>query len=241
MHANAGHVLYQARRFDEAVTQLTQLVDVYPKFDLGAQPARTRLPSAEDSSSKPSPNFGSRRTLNAGRLGDLGQAYALAGRRGEALEELDRLQELASRAVYGAVHLAVIYASLGDNANALAGLEQAYEDRSTLLVWIKVDPRLDRLRSEPRFQSDSRAHEAAVAGIGRWENGGWPATRREERLDETACRDMGVCCDVDSAGGLCQHTPAGCDAPVRLRLRLPTPSPPTPRGIPCCMKTMSPR
>jgi len=152
VNANVGQVLYQARRFEEAVTQLTQLVDVYPKFDLGhsllghAYLQHGRFGQAVAELRKKAP-------LNAGGFGDLGQAYALAGRRGEALEELARLQGLAKERYVAPYHLAVIHASLGDKPSALAGLEQAYDDRSTLLVWIKVDPRLDGLRAEPRFRA----------------------------------------------------------------------------------------
>jgi hypothetical protein len=49
--------------------------------------------------------------------------------------------------------LALVYGSLGDKDNALEWLNKAYEDRSTLLIWIRVEPRLDNLRSEPRFKA----------------------------------------------------------------------------------------
>ncbi len=42
---------------------------------------------------------------------------------------------------------------MGDTREALTWLERAYEERSSWLVWIKVEPRFDRLRSEPRFVS----------------------------------------------------------------------------------------
>ncbi len=52
-----------------------------------------------------------------------------------------------------AFNLALIYASLNDKDKALEWLEKAYEDRSTMLIWIKVNPRLENLRSEPRFKA----------------------------------------------------------------------------------------
>ena len=48
--------------------------------------------------------------------------------------------------------IALIYEGLGDKAQALEWLERAYEDRSFFLTYIKVDPRFDSLRGEPRFQ-----------------------------------------------------------------------------------------
>ncbi len=44
-----------------------------------------------------------------------------------------------------------MYTGLGDRAEAVAWLDKAYEERSSWLVWIKVEPRFDPLRAEPRF------------------------------------------------------------------------------------------
>ena len=45
-----------------------------------------------------------------------------------------------------------MYAALGENDEALTKLEQAYAERSFLMVTANADPELDSLRSEPRFQ-----------------------------------------------------------------------------------------
>jgi hypothetical protein len=44
------------------------------------------------------------------------------------------------------------YAAIGENETALDWLEKAYEQRDGTLVWIKVHPRMDGLRGEPRFR-----------------------------------------------------------------------------------------
>jgi Flp pilus assembly protein TadD len=95
--------------------------------------------------------FQKRAAPGSGGSGDLGVAYALSGRRSEALEEIDKLRELSKQRYVAPYNLALIYAALGDKENALEWLDRAYEDRSTRLVWVKVDPQLDRLRSERRF------------------------------------------------------------------------------------------
>jgi hypothetical protein len=48
--------------------------------------------------------------------------------------------------------IAAVYAALGDKNEALNRLEQAYAERSWYLAFLNVDPELDSLRSEPRFQ-----------------------------------------------------------------------------------------
>ena len=47
--------------------------------------------------------------------------------------------------------VAVIHAALGEKDEALARLEKAYEDRDSWMDYLAIDPRLDSLRSEPRF------------------------------------------------------------------------------------------
>jgi len=48
-------------------------------------------------------------------------------------------------------NLAVVYAALGDRDQAFASLDKAYEARSWYLTWLNVDPDLDSLRADPRF------------------------------------------------------------------------------------------
>jgi hypothetical protein len=50
-----------------------------------------------------------------------------------------------------AFSFAVIYLGLGEKDQAFAWLEKAYEERSFLLAYLKVDPIWDPLRSDPRF------------------------------------------------------------------------------------------
>jgi len=82
----------------------------------------------------------------------LAHAYAVAGRRTEA-ETM--LRDLQRRDGYVSPYLiATIYAGLGDTDKALALLEKARQEHSWDIAWqIKADPRIDNLRSDPRFQS----------------------------------------------------------------------------------------
>jgi DNA-binding winged helix-turn-helix (wHTH) protein/TolB-like protein/Tfp pilus assembly protein PilF len=151
IHSNRGAILYRARRYDEAINQLQSVLEMNPDFDyahsvLGL--AYLQKGMVEQAIAE----FQKRKMPGTGGAGDLGQAYASSGRRNEALKEIDKLQELSKQRYVAPYNLALIYTSLGDKNNALEWLEKAYEDRSTLLIWIRVDPRLDSLRSEPRFK-----------------------------------------------------------------------------------------
>ena len=81
----------------------------------------------------------------------LGHTYAVSGRRGEALKVLDELGELSKRRYVSSYRVAAIHLGLEDKERAFEWLERAYEERDSWLAWLKVDPVLDDLRSDPRF------------------------------------------------------------------------------------------
>ena len=65
---------------------------------------------------------------------------------------LDRLCARAEREYVSTYGIASAFAVAGDHARALDWLERAYQQRDGALVWIKVHPRMDGLRAEPRFR-----------------------------------------------------------------------------------------
>ncbi|MFL6302599.1 MAG: winged helix-turn-helix domain-containing protein [Candidatus Sulfotelmatobacter sp.] len=83
----------------------------------------------------------------------LAYAYVTTGRRAEARKILHDFQQ-QSRSTYVSPYMtATIYAGLGDKGRAFNFLEKAFQERSLDLVWnLKTDPRVDGLRSDPRFQ-----------------------------------------------------------------------------------------
>jgi Flp pilus assembly protein TadD len=81
----------------------------------------------------------------------LAYIHAVTGRQKEARETLSRLLELAKEYPVQPL-IALIYVGLDERANALAWLEKAYQQHSTMMIWLKVDPRFDRIRQEPQCQ-----------------------------------------------------------------------------------------
>jgi hypothetical protein len=65
---------------------------------------------------------------------------------------LKQLQERAKQEYVTPYGMARIYAALGEDDKALHWLEKSYRERATGMVFLKVDPRFDPLRSDPRFQ-----------------------------------------------------------------------------------------
>jgi DNA-binding winged helix-turn-helix (wHTH) protein len=80
-----------------------------------------------------------------------GFVAAAAGRTGEAREILAELERLASRRFVTSYGIALIHAGLGQNDAAFASLDEAFEERSHWLVWLRLDPRWNKLRPDPRF------------------------------------------------------------------------------------------
>jgi hypothetical protein len=75
----------------------------------------------------------------------------LSGKRAEAQTNLNELQEISKQRYVSPAAIAMIYAALGDKDQAFAWLEKANKAHDALLARLKVDPRFDSLRSDPRF------------------------------------------------------------------------------------------
>ena len=86
-----------------------------------------------------------------------GYIAGMCGQPSRALEDLRRFDDIARNRFVTSYGYALIYAGLGEKEQALAWLRKALEERSHWLVWIRVDPRFDTLRSDPRFQQIVRA------------------------------------------------------------------------------------
>lgn len=84
----------------------------------------------------------------------LAHAYAMLGRRIEAEKILRDLQQKPKDGYLSPYLIATIYAGLGEKDTAFELLEKAYRERCMDMVWhLKADPRIDNLRSDPRFQA----------------------------------------------------------------------------------------
>jgi serine/threonine-protein kinase len=89
-------------------------------------------------------------------LGLIGHAYAVSGRPDEALKTIAQMKEISKQRYVAAFAFAQIYAGLGDKDQAFQWLERSYQDRSPDLAYFRIDPLLDCLRSDPRFDDFGR-------------------------------------------------------------------------------------
>lgn len=81
----------------------------------------------------------------------LGYAYAVSGKRSEALKIIEELNEQVKHHYVNELHFALIYIGLGEKNQAFNWLDKAYESRPLRLIFLRIDPAYDGLRSDPRF------------------------------------------------------------------------------------------
>ena len=86
-------------------------------------------------------------------LAKWGHACGVAGKADEARAALHQLHERSKQNYVSPYDISMVHLGLNELDEAFAWLEKAFEDRSIWLGYLNVEPQLDRLRSDPRFQS----------------------------------------------------------------------------------------
>ncbi len=89
-------------------------------------------------------------------LAALGHSFAISHQEAEARKIIDQLKERSQQTYVQPTWIAVIHLGLGEKDQAFDWLQKAYEDRSSWLVYLKVDPWFDTVRSDQRFIDLSR-------------------------------------------------------------------------------------
>jgi TolB-like protein/Tfp pilus assembly protein PilF len=152
--AHVAFILYFARRYDEAVEAGKKAIELDPSSPVAHQ----RLGSAyEQKGMFPEAVAEFKKALDGSHrvqlaVSSLAHVFALAGNRAEAEKLLAELQERSKSEYVSSYLIAQIYIALGEKESAFKLLEKAYAERSIDLVLAKVDPRLDPLRDDPRYQ-----------------------------------------------------------------------------------------
>jgi TolB-like protein/Tfp pilus assembly protein PilF len=153
LNTAVGWVLYMSARYDEAIVQYRATLELEPAFgmawrELAMSLERVgRCDEALEAISRARSAQGDHPMLVCFE----GRVHATAGRVTAARAALDELRARRTRGYVPAMLTALLHAVLGEDEAAIEALWEAYEERSSPLVWIKVDPWLDSLRGHPRF------------------------------------------------------------------------------------------
>ena len=145
-------ILFQAHRYDDAIREASSALAIQPD-NVGDL---TSLGFALIADNKPAdaiPGLEKAVSLSGSpaATGILIRAYAHAGRRSDALQLLDKLKQRKKAGYIPAGAFVNAYLGLGDNEQAFYWLEQAYQEQSNILQFLKSHPYFDPIRSDPRF------------------------------------------------------------------------------------------
>jgi tetratricopeptide (TPR) repeat protein len=155
INTNLGYVYLYAGQLDEATAQLRKTVEMDGSFYAGRQnlgqalELKGHIPEAMAEYEKAI-------ALNDDPIPKayLGHLYGTIGRRAEATKILARLKETREHRYIDAYCLALVSLGLGDRDQALSWLEQGFQERSFVwLMYIRVDPLLQPLHGDPRFEA----------------------------------------------------------------------------------------
>jgi tetratricopeptide (TPR) repeat protein len=150
-----GEAYYQAKQYRQAVQEhrqalladpnyadaLLNLARTYEQMGMFAQADAILQPALAAAPNEPA------------LLAMVGHECAVSGRPAQARAILARLQKIKGNRYVSPLYFVLIYVGLGQKDDAFAAMDQAYEERSEYLVYMRTDPWLDPLRNDPRFQS----------------------------------------------------------------------------------------
>src|SRR5438034_3203984 len=154
-NADLGQIYFYARRYDEAISQVGKAIEIDPHSYLahyylgqiyqlqghltGAIAEYQKAVELDD---------------DPQALAFLGQAQARIGQHDKAQKILSRMTEEAKSRYVSAYSFALMFIALGDKERAIDALERAYrEGAANDIITIKVDPMLEDLRGQPRFEA----------------------------------------------------------------------------------------
>jgi serine/threonine-protein kinase len=154
INTDLGQDFFYARRYDEAIAQLHKTLEMDPRFYFAHWALGAAL-QLKGQLSEAVAEYNKAVELNddPSVLALLGQAYARTGQRDEAQKILVRLSEEARSRYVQAYSFALMYLALGDKERAIDEMERAYRERDPNVAQIKVDPMLDDLRGNERFEA----------------------------------------------------------------------------------------
>jgi len=154
-NALEGQFLIHAGRTDEALARLQKTFEMAPNyyfahfFASSAYIEKGMFPEAIAEAQKARELSG---PTNSHPMGFLGYALAKSGKQAEARAVLAELLKSASERYVSSYNIALIYNGLGERDNTFAWLERGYKQRDQRMVFLKVEPKWNNLRADPRFQ-----------------------------------------------------------------------------------------
>jgi TolB-like protein/Flp pilus assembly protein TadD len=154
VHATRAQAYYFGREFERAITECERALQLDAKhfmlhYIMGRCYMRLGKPDKAIAQLKAaSPTPGEIPLVDAA----LGLAYAVTGQQEETKKVAEAFRTTFSQRYIPSTYFGMLYAGMGDKVRAQAWLEKALAERSDGLTWLGVEPMLDEMRSDPKFQ-----------------------------------------------------------------------------------------
>jgi Tfp pilus assembly protein PilF len=143
----AAELLVNAHRYDKAETELRQVIEMDPAYER-AHEVLASLYEARGQGEEAAKEYAKGGFFSSEEVAGVARAFRAEGMHGFYARTLDVVQHRHPDIIF----FAHVYAGLGDHERALQYLEKALQERHNQLLFCKVDPWLDPLRSDARFQ-----------------------------------------------------------------------------------------
>jgi serine/threonine protein kinase/Tfp pilus assembly protein PilF len=149
-----GWAHYMARQYDQAIEQLLKTAELDPNYPvtywvLGQVYRKTRRFDLAIAEGEKGVKLSGGSPLMTAALA---HSYAEAGRPKEAKQLLEGLAQLAAHKYVAPHFFAGVHIGLGEHDRALEYLEESFEEHSHWLIYLHIDPSMDGLRNDQRFQ-----------------------------------------------------------------------------------------
>ena len=148
---SAGIVYYFAHQYDQALSQLQRAHALEPHAPKFLFPFESGVIYAEKGMFEKAVGEFQKLGDQPHALGHMGNVYARMERASEARATILKLEEHVQKNGIGRYEIALVYAGLGQKDEAFTWLEKSYDARDKGLTYLKIDPCIDPLRSDPRF------------------------------------------------------------------------------------------
>ncbi len=151
---DGGWAFYYARKYNLAIEQCNKVLELDPR-SVSARDCIGSAHLATAAYDQAIVEYGAMVTSSGNdpvRVVSLGCAYALAGKKRQAQKVVVQLNEASKTHYVPPYFLGLVHAALGENDEAFWWLEKAYEQHDSYLVRLRVEPLMDSLRPDPRFE-----------------------------------------------------------------------------------------
>ncbi len=150
--SSLAKVYYNARQYDSALAGYRQTLELEPDSPRAQRGlGRVLLQQRRFDEAIAALREAVARESHSYFISDLGHAYAMAGRSDDARRMLAQLREVAKQRYVSPVYIAKVHAGLGETEEAMALLNQAFQERSDQLTGLRVDPAFDQMRTDANF------------------------------------------------------------------------------------------